>query len=156
MCMCEKPTKNGEQGYRWNSPDGPTSIYPVNPPALTDHETAVFDEPGRCGGQDSHSYHYLVTSNGDLLVRHGGGDARVHLSNYRAFVAALRLLDSDARYWILNAMYHAQSKAATDARFSEHSKWVHAIAQKRIKTSKRNGTVHVSIVPEAEQPAVQS
>ena len=61
MCSCGKPTINGELGYRWQPTDAP-SIHPLNPPDLRPGETLVYDEPGRCGGMDSHSFHYRVVS----------------------------------------------------------------------------------------------
>ena len=138
MCCCGKPTINGEQGYRWNEPAGPTSVYPVNPPDLGEHDTLVWDEPGRCGGLDSHSHHYRVVkslASVYLLVRHGGGDERVYLSP--TIMRPLSLVDSTARYWILNTIYHAQANAARDARDKESFKWRMAIAEKRVKTNRR-------------------
>ncbi len=153
MCCCGKPTRNGEQGYRWNNPDGPTSIYPVNPPELQDGDVLLHDEVGRCGGLDSHSFHYRVVRprNGglDLLVRHGGGNERIRLSGAKMFVVVLASLDSTNRYWVLNTLYHAQSDAAREARGREAERWRTAAAQKRIKVRRQRGTgsVRVSIEP---------
>lgn len=113
MCCCDTPTVNGEVGYKWNNPSGQASVYPVNPPKLADGDTLVRDLPGRCGGQDSHSYHYcLVRSAGslNLLVRHGGGDERIRLSG--PIGNTLATLNSTECYWILNAIFHAQSDSA--------------------------------------------
>jgi hypothetical protein len=83
MCCCGKPTINGELGYRWNNPNAEPMIHPVNAPDVSEGETILYDEPGRCGGIDSHSFHYRVTKlHGSLflLVRHGAGDERIRLS----------------------------------------------------------------------------
>lgn len=60
---------------RWNN-EG-ISTRRVDPPKIEEGETIIFDEPGRCGGIDSHCHHYqLVKSNCgtiSLLVRHGAG-----------------------------------------------------------------------------------
>jgi len=149
MCCCGKPTVNGEPGYRWNNPDAPPSTYPVNPPDLQEGDTLLYDEPGRCGGLDSHSHHFRVVrhySSLFLYVRHGGGDERTRLGGVTEhFTNLLAALDSTARYWTLAAMWYTMSHAARDAQHSEHSKWVHAIAQKRIKTQKRRGVTRVWI-----------
>lgn len=150
MCCCGKPTINGERGYRWNNPDAEPTVFPINPPAVQEGETILYDEPGRCGGLDSHSHHYrVVLSHGTLwlLVRHGGGDERIYLSCTKTLLEPLAKLDSNGRYWILNALHHGQSRAAFDAREREHSKWVHAVSEKRVKTRKQRGCVKVWIEP---------
>jgi hypothetical protein len=141
MCCCDKPTINGEFGYKWNEPTGPASVRPVNPPEIQEGDEILFDEPGRCGGIDSHCHHYrLVTrrySGIALLVRHGGGDDVIPcLSNGRAIIDAMRSLDSNGRYWLLNAMYHTHKDAAQKARVSTTEKWETAAAEKRIHTRK--------------------
>ena len=148
MCCCGKPTVNGQPGYRWNDPNGPTGIHPVNPPNLADGDVLIHDEPGRCGGQDSHSYHYrVVRRHGSLflLVRHGGGDEIIRLSNPVAVVVALASVVSIDRYWILNAIYHAHSDAARNAKESEAQRWRTAAVQKRIKTRKQRGSEAVKV-----------
>lgn len=72
MCCCAKPNVNGELGYSWDGKN--VSTRPVAAPTITDRDTLLFDEPGRCGGMDSHCHHYrLVKDIGiSLLVRHGG------------------------------------------------------------------------------------
>jgi hypothetical protein len=97
MCCCGKPTVNGEIGYRWNDPNAEPTVYPVNPPTLNENETLIYDEPGRCGGLDSHCHHYrLVCQFGSvrLLVRHGGGDERVRLSSTPTLLDTLVAMDS--------------------------------------------------------------
>ena len=99
----------------------------------------------RCGGQDSHSYHYRVVRSGGLylLVRHGGGDERIRLSNGRVLLYGLELLDT-ARYWTLNAIYHAHADGARDAREREAARWQRLAAEKRIKTRRQqDGRVKV-------------
>jgi hypothetical protein len=143
MCCCEKPNVNGQLGYRWNNPNESAGIYPVNPPELSDGETLVRDEPGRCGGLDSHSHHYRLVSASMgrfyLLVRHGGGDDRVSL--YKPEAEALKALDSTACYWVMNAIMHANGDGRREARQTTEATWRKAAAEKRIKTRKvRNST----------------
>lgn len=155
MCTCDKPTINGEFGYKWNHPCAGASIYPVNPPKIENSDEIIFDEAGRCGGIDSHSYHYrLIKSHLDgisLLVRHGGGDEKISfLSNSKMLVNVLKSLDSNGRYWILNAIYRAQLSASSKARKEEEEIWRTALAEKRVKTRKiRNQeAIKIWIVPE--------
>lgn len=142
MCCCGQPVINGELGYRWQPTDRP-SVRPVNPPATDDN--VLFDEPGRCGGQDSHCHHYRVVGASEgasfprLLVRHGGGDEEIHLSNGKAVRQALAALDSNGRYWMLNALYHAYADAKRSAQESEAARWRQAAAEKRIKVRKVRG-----------------
>ena len=149
MCCCDKPTVNGELGYKWNDPQARAGVYPVNPPALADNDVLLRDLPGRCGGQDSHSHHYCLVKSGaslNLLVRHGGGDERIRLSGpVTNFI--LQSLNSTDCYWLLNAIHHAQSNAARDARDKEALRWRMAAADKRIRTRKlpARGTVKVWI-----------
>ena len=105
----------------------------------------LYDEPGRCGGMDSHSHHFRVVRDIglDLLVRHGGGEERVRLSG--PIEAGLQALDSDARYWLLCAIYHAHHDGERDATDRERDKWQRAAAEKRIKTRKCQKYVKVWI-----------
>lgn len=156
MCMCGAPTINGHHGYSWNGEA--KSVYPINPPDIQDGDTLLFDEPGRCGGTDSHSYHFrLVKSGGQcfLLVRHGGGDERISVGTWTD-VDALASLDSNARYWLMCRMYHTQYYAARDAREKERRLWTQAAAEKRIKTRKQRGrgTVKVWIETKPVAPVV--
>lgn len=145
MCCCEKPTINGEDGYRWNNPNGPTGIYPVSPPTLEEGDRLLADEPGRCGGQDSHSHHYRLVKNCGLalLVKHGGGEQRLRLSG--PIADTLLSLDSTARYWVLNAIYHAHSDGERIASVKTASTWREAAAQKRIRTRKQRGSDRVKV-----------
>jgi hypothetical protein len=106
MCCCAKPNVNGEPGYSWDGKS--VSTRPVAPPTnLTDRDVILFDEPGRCGGMDSHCHHYRLVKNSgtDLLVRHGGGEERHHVSLPRGF--SFDGMDSNTRYWLFNAIHHA-------------------------------------------------
>ena len=147
MCCCGRPTINGTEGYRWQPSDAP-SIRRVDPPALNESETLLYDEPGRCGGLDSHCHHFRVTSDRGriyLLVRHGGGDERMEFGWTNTVLQGLAVLDSTARYWILQAAYHGATRAAHNARIAERGEWEKAVAEKRIKTSRRGGMVRVRI-----------
>lgn len=136
MCCCGKPTINGNDGYKWNKPDGPTSVYPVNPPTLEENDKLLADEPGRCGGSDSHHLHLRLVKNCglSLLAKHGGGEERLRLSGPIADV--LLGLDSNARYWLLAAVYHAHSDGERQGREKTVHTWRKAAAEKRIKTRK--------------------
>jgi len=107
MCCCAKPNVNGEPGYSWDGKQ--VGVHPVNPPTLQEGDRLLFDEPGRCGGMDSHCHHYRIVGERTLLVKHGGGEERIRLSlpggkfPFRGF----ETMDSNMRYWLLNAIYHA-------------------------------------------------
>jgi hypothetical protein len=157
MCCCASPNVNGTMGYQWQPNDRP-SVRRVNAPE-TDRNV-LYDEPGRCGGQDSHCHHYRVVGAATgvsfpaLLVRHGGGDVEVRLSNGKAVLAALAQLDSNGRYWLLNALYHAHADALRLGGATEAARWRQAAAEKRIKVRKVRGqsAVRVSIVePELKE-----
>jgi hypothetical protein len=145
MCCCGQPVVNGQPGYKWNANDN-ASVRPVNPPSLNDNDQLLRDEPGRCGGLDSHSHHYrLVKSCGSLmlLVRHGGGDERLHLS--RPVESVLAQLDSTDCYWALNAIYHAYSDGKRSGSEKTANNWRRAAAEKRIKTRKERGSNTVRV-----------
>lgn len=142
MCCCKTANVNGTPGYSW---DGKTfSTRPVDPPD-PNGANILFDEPGRCGGQDSHSYHYRIVGAASgacfptLLVKHGGGEETIRLSNGKQVFRALEMLDSNGRYWLLNALYHAQSDARQAGREAIDSLWRRAAAEKRIKVRKVRG-----------------
>lgn len=139
MCCCGKPTRNGELGYRWQ-PEHAPSAYPVNAPELAEGETMLFDEPGRCGGIDSHSHHYRVVkwhSQYLLAVRHGGGVERIALRLYgNGQKEMLASLDSNARYWLLNEIHSVYREAERAGQQKEGARWHKAAVEKRIKTRK--------------------
>src|SRR6266702_7064250 len=143
MCMCGKPTLNGESGYSWNGERA--HVRPVDPPVLEGGDELLYDEPGRCGGVDSHCHHLrVVKSRYDgfkLLVRHGGGDERIDLGCVA--LDGLAALDSNARYWLLLRLYRVQSNAASRAIEKCDVAWRVAAAEKRIKTRKTSRGVKV-------------
>lgn len=153
MCCCAAPTINGQLGYRWQ-PNDPPGVRPVAPPTLNDTETLLYDEPGRCGGQDSHCHHYRVTNATfpTLLVKHGGGEERIRLSNGRQVLAALAALDSTGRYWWLNSIYHAYADGRQAGREATTAQWRSAAVEKRIKVRKVRGRASVTVTI-AERPA---
>jgi hypothetical protein len=90
MCMCAEPNINGQPGYSWDGKHIGTRE--VDPPELADGDVLLCDEPGRCGGLDSHCHHYRVVQHYgsvELLVRHGGGQERIRLSNARGIAMHL-------------------------------------------------------------------
>jgi hypothetical protein len=146
MCCCEKPTVNGELGYRWQPNDNPM-VREVNPPAITADETILYDEPGRCGGVDCHSHHFRLVKDRYhylLLVRHGGDDERISLSVvFKLF--DFSTLDSTARYWMFYTIYDAHKDAANNARSACASEWHKAAAEKRIRTRKQPNQDRVKV-----------
>jgi hypothetical protein len=161
MCCCGKPTINGEpKAYSWDGKH--FSTRQPNPPALEEGDELIYDEPGRCGGIDSHCHHFRVVKQRNwvyLLVRHGGGDERIRMGgcNEEPVLAAMARLDSNARYWLLQMIYSTVREATTYARNAEKGRWAMAAANKRIKTRKHpRGSVKVWIVPEATVPNTNS
>lgn len=151
MCCCGKPNINGQPGYSWDGKSFGTR--PIAPPALAEGDELSYDEPGRCGGVDSHSHHFRVVKaqfgGWFLLVRHGGGDERISLG-FRSFVPGImRDMDSNARYWLLQNIYNIQADAVRVANDKKESAWRQAAAEKRIKTRKQpnRGMVKVWIDP---------
>ncbi len=148
MCCCVQPNVNGQPGYQWQPLDRP-GTRSVNPPE-TDRNV-LYDEPGRCGGQDSHCHHYRVVGSAkgaqfpSLLVRHGGGDQEIRLSNGKAVLQALAMLDSNGRYWLLNALYHAQADAKRAGQQEATARWRQAAAENRIKVRKVRGRDAVTV-----------
>jgi hypothetical protein len=147
MCCCGKPTINGELGYKWQPDDAPITRQ-VDPPDVADDETILYDEPGRCGGLDSHSHHFRVTLERGrvyLLVRHGGGDERMEFGWKSTTLAPLAALDSNGRYWLLCAAFHGMKDAASNARTEINDTWRTAAAEKRIRTRKHPGRDQVKV-----------
>lgn len=153
MCMCGKPTINGQPGYSW---DGKSfSTRPVNPPDLADGDVLLYDEAGRCGGLDCHAHHFRLVRNRSwygLLVRHGGGDERIDLGCTVAkfAVADMERLDSNGRYWLLHTIYSVASdmQRETGQKVAQH--WRLAAATGRIKTRKQRGSNYVKVWVEPE------
>lgn len=147
MCCCGKPTINGQPGYKWQ-PNDPPSIRPVYPPELGEHDTQIYDEPGRCGGLDAHCHHYRVVKQFGslfLLVQHGGGAERLRLHDTPSLIATLTALDTNSRYWLLHAIYYANSDGAKHAHEQTSRTWRQAAAEKRIKTRKQRGSASVKV-----------
>jgi len=163
MCCCGKPTVNGQPGYKWQ-PQDPPRVRPVDPPTLRVDDTILYDEPGRCGGLDSHCHHYrLVDHFGRimLVVKHGGGVERFRVSATEALLQTLASVDTHARYWFLNAIYHAHNDGERKAGLATEARWRRAAAEKRIRTRKQRGrdVVQVWIEPKptrAAQPTTPS
>ncbi len=162
MCMCGKPTRNDEPGYSW---DGKSrSVYGVEgrAPTVPAGALILYDEPGRCGGTDSHSYHFrVVDTRGDgwkytLLVRHGGGDEAIDIGGPRGLVFGIGAAgDSDARYWLMAWFYHHRYYAIREAKEAERRQWAEAAVEKRIKIKRRNGSRYVSIEPKRAETKTQ-
>lgn len=151
MCCCNTPTVNGEFGYKWQPNDEP-SIRQPHPPLLKDGDTVLYDEPGRCGGIDSHCHHFTLIKDGIgriyLLYMHGSGDGRILLHCYKETLAkSLAALDSTGRYWVLRSLYEAHHDGASDARIIEADRWANAFVEKRIGKRKRRGVVSVFVKP---------
>jgi hypothetical protein len=159
MCMCPKPNVNGQPGYRWNHESQPLSTYPVNPPELGEFDELLNDLPGRCGGCDSHSYHFRVVDLRGrlwLLVRHGGGDEQHEIGSTsrghrRGIREALeRCPGDDARYWLCQTLYHLLEDTRRAARDAERTKWRQAAYDNRIKVNRRKKPATVQILEAAQ------
>jgi hypothetical protein len=150
MCMCSKPTINGQPGYCWDNKEH-VSMYPINAPDMQDGDELLYDEPGRCGrGLDSHCHHFRVVKSYAqhfLLVRHGGGDERFRLRY--TLVDLLRTLDDDSRYWVLQSIYHTIDDASRESEAKEREYWMQAAASRRIKTRKVRGSNRVNVTVSA-------
>lgn len=148
MCCCGKAVVNGEFGYSWDGKN--FGMHPTMPPELEPTDTIIYDEPGRCGGLDCHSYHFQVINGRyghELVVRHGGGTERFRL--FKTALEPLSRVDSNGRFWLLHEIFWIQSESARIARDNERQTWRRAAAEKRIKTRKlpSQGTVKVWIEP---------
>ena len=146
MCCCGKPNVNGQMGYKW-SHDAAPGIHQPRPPDLRDGDELLFDEPGRCGGTDSHNFHFRVVKGYgcDLLVRHGGGQERIRIAASHSIPAILAAMDSTARYWTLAAIYHAHADGKRLGQEQIATQWRQAAAEKRIKVRKVRGQVAVRV-----------
>lgn len=137
MCMCKSPTVNGEPGYSW---DGKTiGVRQPDPPAIEPGDELLADDPGRCGGLDSHCHHFrLVKRYGVimLLVRNGSGDHAYHLGSHRPGIKPLLEMDSSERYWLLQLFYHTMMGHTRERVEATNNEWRVAAAEKRIKTRK--------------------
>ena len=92
-------------------------------PTIKDGETVLLDEPGRvlpsntAGYETTYQSFYLrlvrVRFGGvALLIKHGAGEERIYLGTRgEAVAAALRVLDSYARYSVLFTIYDAAKDA---------------------------------------------
>jgi len=150
MCCCGKPTMNGEPGYSW---DGKSfGVRSIDPPELEDGDELLYDEPGRCGGLDSHCHHVRLVKRGgrnySLLVRNGSGDHRIDLGcvfTVAVKSGSLDAMDSNARYWFLLSIYNAARDATEVGRGEEQTKWLMAAIEKRIRTRKMRGYNQVKV-----------
>jgi len=144
MCCCGTPVVNGEMGYKWQPTDKP-SVREPNPPSLRDRDVLLYDEPGRCGGLDSHCHHLRVVRHCGLalLVRHGGGEVRLRLQS--VLEPALAALDSTSRYWALLSIYHAHNDALRAGKQDADARWETAAAEGRIRTRKQRGSNAVRV-----------
>jgi hypothetical protein len=155
MCICKRPHVNGENGlYGWmNGSTVQHSTYPPNPPALIEGDEILCDEPGRCGVIDSHAFHFrIVRHHGAeyFLVRHGAGDERIFFNSARYGALDLLLaMDSNARYWMLAAIYYTMQRQTRKAVEDTEREWKRAAIEKRIKVRRRRGIAKVEIVPPA-------
>lgn len=158
MCCCGKPIINGELGYKWQPNDAP-SVRQPNPPPLGERDELLYDEPGRCGGLNSHCHHYRLVLSGsmlDLLVRHGSGDERITLSTKKTLLETFKSLDPTARYWMLNCIHHTHREGKARGVSDTSFYWRKAASEGRIKTRKLRGQsgVKVTVLPEIlQQPA---
>ena len=152
MCCCPRPNINGTpNAYSW---DGKTiGTRPIHAPTPAEGDTVLFDEPGRCGGLDAHSHHFIVVKaqygGFFLLVMHGGGQEQIALGYRNYLIETLPRLDTTDRYWILHDLYSALREYGKAERTRERHVWQDAAREKRIKTRKGRGTNSVTVWIEA-------
>ena len=153
MCMCKVPSVNGTpNAYCWNDASK-TSTYPVMSPELLEGDTVLFDEPGRCGRKcDSHSHHFTLVKNYSwcaVVCRHGNGTERYDIPDHgNAIVPCLASMDSDSRYWTMQAIWTACQNAASKSASNTRATYEKAIIQKRVKVRTRKGRKSVHVMPE--------
>lgn len=144
--MCKQPTINGQPGYSWNGEESHTLR--VLPPSIPEGATLLFDEPGRCGhGIDSHCHHFRVyelRGHRYCVVRHGGGEQTYPM---RDGFRCIDAMDSDGRYWLLQATYHTIESAMRDAARDVRQLWELATIQKRVKVRRRGGRTRIEFLP---------
>jgi len=159
MCNCDKPNINGQFGYKWN--DNNEHTRSVHPPETLDDDKILYDLPGRCGGIDSHSYHFTVVERETfgrktilLLVRHGGGDESFDIgSSQRVYNSGLieainNAADDNARYWLSLTLYRSMSQLKIGSIDKERRIWKRAAAEGRLKIRSRKGNKYAEILPE--------
>lgn len=149
MCCCGQPIINGQPGYKWQPNDAPR-IRPIDPPALGEYDTLLYDEPGRCGGIDAHCHHYRVVkmfSSMYLLVQHGCGSERIPLHLPKSTMQILESLDTHTRYWLLHSLYYAYHDGVANGSAQTQQYWHSAAIEKRIKLRRRRGTVSAYVQP---------
>jgi len=154
MCMCGKTIVNGEPGYSWDGKSFGTRE--PNPPDLTGADSLLYDLPGRCGGIDSHSYHFRVVQrygSVKIIVRHGAGEEELTVYLSSPIRKVLKEAGDTERYWIVCTLYHATQAGARKATDEINSRWYTAAAEKRIKTRKlpRQGRIKVWIEPKKQE-----
>lgn len=156
MCMCDKPNINGQKTYKWMKSHS-KSIYPLNPPETFIDDVILFDEPGRCGGTDSHAFHFIVIERMGsllLLVKHGGGEDSIRIGstrgNHRRGIreALENATDSNARYWLMQTLYHTVQDERRLSTEAERSIWSKAAREDRLKIRSRQGQKYAEILPE--------
>jgi hypothetical protein len=119
-------------------------------PSVPEGSAVIFDEPGRVLDRKSEgghcdvcfrAYHYTVTRGQyggfTLRVKHGAGEESLRLQDEA--IHGLRLLDSDARYFLLHALYTAHSEAKRAAEDATAAKFRQAHADGRLKRQKVRG-----------------
>ena len=156
MCMghTKSPTLNSECNYG------------VAGPKMEEGETIVYDEQGRCkpqvngkGGTDYHSHHFRVFKaeygGHRFAVKHGGGDESYSMYAHTRVVEILAILDSDARYLMLHALWKQWSDGENLGRDQSDKLWRTAAAEKRIKTRKMPGQAMVKVWIEDRKEAAK-
>ena len=156
--MCEKPNRNGQPGYAWNTPE--TGVHPINAPETPERCEIVYDEPGRCcptlNGKpyhiDHHSRHYRLFKD-DIgqfraVVRHGGGT--VEFGNdydWGRIAKIMEPMDSDTRFILFMSIESLCKHAERDAVSQEAHRWRAAIADGRARKRRypKRGTTRVWI-----------
>ena len=132
-------------------------------PTVLDGNTVVFDEHGRsCNNVDFKSHWFLLVKQQDggyaLLVKHGGGEERIPLGFAHTITGLLACdsLTSDQRYLMMYLLFSTHKEAARQAEAKTASYYQVAFIEKRLKKTKRNHRIYISIVPREPQDEAQT
>ncbi len=136
---------------------------PWRKPTLGEDDIELFSEHGRVlrRGDDKHGIdyrsHWFVLAQSrfgglSLLVKHGGGQRRVHLGyEEEHLVDSLKELDSNHRYLMLYMIYSVHATAKQQGIDQTAQKYQKAFLEGRLKKRRRNNRYHAVIMAELTQ-----
>ena len=113
-------------------------------PDIEETDTIIFSECGRVLDNVCYrAYYFRIVKAGFggyyLLVKHGGGQERLHIGYRDRFIESLRQMDSDNRYFMIFTLYDTAKKARRDGETETASAYRMAHAEGRLKKRKLPG-----------------